>query len=84
MNKFFKIITSSIFPYEGEQYIYGKIGDLEIAFLFERDIPIIKMRNALGYSKEIPFEEFSNIFYLDEEEVDEEVGEEDVWEGDAN
>ena len=53
MNKLFKIITSTIFPYEGEQYMYGIIDDIEIAFLFERNIPIIRIRNKLGDNKEI-------------------------------
>ncbi len=82
MNEVFKIVTSEIFPYEKEQYIYGKIGDIEIAFLFQRNIPIIRMRDGLGNNKVISMENFLDAFFF-EEEVEEEV-EEDVWEGDAN
>lgn len=72
MNEPFKIVISDIFPYDKEQFIYGKIGDLEIAFLFERDNPIIKMRNAFGHNKEISFEEFLQMFYLDNDDEEEE------------
>ncbi len=82
MNKLFKIVTSEIFPYQGEQYMYGIIGDVTIAFLFERNIPIIRMHDGLGNNKEISMEEFLDVFYFDEEEV--EVEEEEVWDGEAN
>ena len=80
MNKLFKIITSTIFPYEGEQYMYGMIDDIEIAFLFERSIPIIRIRNKLG-NKEISMEEFLDVFYFGDKEEEEEIEpeEEEVW-----
>ncbi|KKN13627.1 hypothetical protein LCGC14_1004350 [marine sediment metagenome] len=85
MNELFKIITSTIFPYEGEQYMYGIIDDTEIAFLFERNIPIIRIRNKLGNNKEISMEEFLDVFYFDDKEEEEvETEEEEVWDSDAS
>ena len=85
MNKLFKIITSTIFPYEREQYMYGIIDDIEIAFLFERNIPIIRIRNKLGNNKSISMEEFLDVFYLDDKEEEEvEEVEEEVWDGDTD
>ena len=86
MNKLFNIMTSPYFPHVEEQYIFGIIDDIEIAILFERNIPIIKIRNKLGDIKAISMEEFLDVFYFDKEEVEtEEVEtEEEVWDGDAS